>query len=299
MARPAKLEVAAINVRIPSDKNRDYVGLLSNVYALKRGVKISGSTYLAVSQFDQKSSIGVLSKYTEIDRDGDWFDIEDFEIATPEKLEEVVIPQNLRPNHSAFYFKLDADLHVITFETYSESKSISSLSVEKFFRTIFSDDIILSEFGRVEADSIKSFNAVENILSNSNLRELTVIIRRPNTDELAGDFAAEIEKLMEEENSEEFEQSIKSKDIDGLRPSKRTQALAKVAAENGEVTAKSIDNGIVVPLTTRENPERIRTTFMSDQESARAIFLRLASEMAEKIVKWRDELRGTDGDVTT
>lgn len=64
----------------------------------------------------------MIAKFTEIDIDGDWFDLDAFDTATPEMVEGIDIPTALRPNLSQFYFIVEPTDHVVVFETYSDSR---------------------------------------------------------------------------------------------------------------------------------------------------------------------------------
>lgn len=290
MARPAKIEVSALNIRIPADKNRDYLALLSRISDLKIGIKVFGNTYVAISNFSTKNMMGVFSKYSEIDIDGDWFDVEDFGVASPEKVGEVLIPESLRPNHTAFYFMLDPDLHVIVFESYSESKSLSSKSVEKYFNKVLDHSSIQEKFGRVEADIVKSYVEVERILSLPDLKELRIIIRRPNPDDLSGGLAAIVEERLREQNGEEYEEVLRSKDGDGLAPNDRTKELSAVAAENGQVLARSLVNGVLVTHDTNEKPLKEVETYNSELEGTRTMFEKVSAKIIDVIKKARVRL---------
>lgn len=283
MARRSKVEVSAVNLRIPSGMDRNYVSLIKEITCLKRGVRVFGDTYVAINRFDEDSKWGIISKYTEIDIDGDWFDVKDFDVASPEMVGEVVIPENLRPNWSAFYFKLDPNLHIVAFETYSESKSLSSRSVEKYFQEILRDEKIYSKFGYVEADIVKSYGEVDRIISLENLRELRIIIRRPNTDDMSEDLAAEIERRLSGQNAEEYEEVLKSKDSDGIKPDERTKKLSYVAAENGQVVGRSLMNGVMVTHDTKEVPFKEFETYNSEIRDARSVFSRLAEKVFSAI----------------
>lgn len=290
MARPSKIEVCAINIRIPSDRERDYVTLIDSAHELKLGVNVFGDTFVAISQFDEKTGMGIISKYTEIDIDGDWFDINDFTVVGSDEVEGVVLPENLKPNHSSFYFQLDPSLHVIVFETYSDSKSLSSRSVEKYFKNIFSKKTIREVFGHVEADIVKSYGEVERIVSLPDLKELRLIIRRPNSDDVSGDLAAEIEERLRAQNGEEYEEILRSKDGDALKPNERTKKLSVVAAENGQVSAKSIVNGVLVSHDTNEKPLKEVDTYNSDVTNTITMFQRMTKEILSKISNSRKSL---------
>lgn len=287
MARLSKIEVSAINLRIPAGKQRDYAELIQVVYEKRLAVKVYGDSFVAITQYSKETGLGVFSKYSEIDIDGDWFDLEDFGPAGPEKLDEVQIPETLRPNLSAFYFELDEETHILSFESYSESKLLSARSIEKYFKGVLKDTSILERFGRVEADIVKSFGEVDRIINLPNLKELKIVIRRPNPDDVSGDLASVIEERLREQNGEEYEEVTRSKDDDGLKPNDRTRKLAFVGAENGEVSGKSIVNGVQVPHTTKEKPEKVVDTYSKDEVDTRSMFRRLAGRMKETIMTRR------------
>ena len=288
MARPSKVEVSAVNIRISADQNRDYPALLAKLAELKAGVRVYGDTYVAVTYFDPDGTLGVISKYSEIDVDGDWFDVEYFDIASEEDVKQINIPEHLRPNFSQFYLQLNPELHVIAFEVYSESKGLSSRSVQKYFDEILCRTEIRDQFGFVEADVIKSYGEVDRILSLPRLKELRFIIRRPNSDDISGDLASAIEERLREQNAEEYEESIKSKSDNGLSPNERSKKLAAVAAENGQLSAKSIVNGVTVSHDTTETPLKEVETFNRDERDARKVFLQLANAIFRRIKSQRN-----------
>lgn len=291
MARDSKLEVAAINIRIPEDKDRDYVALIGALAELRQGIKVHGDTYLAISFFDPESKIGVFSKYTEIDIDGDWFDLEDFDTATPDKLEELNIPENLRPNHSAFYFQLDPDLHVVAFSAYAASKGLSARSVGRYFGEALTAPAILERFGFVESDIVKSYGEVERILALPHLKELHIIISRPNSDDIGESLADVIERRLREQNADIYEESLKAKGKHDITPNERTQKLAQVAAENGHVKAKAVINGILTPQDTDEQPLIERETYKPDERREMNVFQELAHKIFAQIAAARAALR--------
>lgn len=290
MARQSKIEVSAINLRIPADKPRKYLSLIEQLYEARIAIKVYGDSFIAITSFDKDSGLGVFSKYSEIDIDGTWFNLEDFAPATPNQVDEVSIPENLRPNLSAFYFELDEETHVLTFESYSESKGLSARSVEKYFKAALKHESISGTYGRIEADIVKSYGEVERIIGLPNLKELKIIIRRPNSDDISGDLAAQIEERLSDQNGEEYIETTRSKDQDGLKPNERSQRLAIVGAENGEVSGKSIVNGVQVDHTTKEKPEKVVDTYNKDDIDNRTIFKRLSINMLEIIKRRRSTL---------
>ena len=291
MARDPKIEVSAVNIRIPESHERDYSGLLNLLASLQRGVRVYGETYLAISLYNAEENIGIISKYTEIDIDGEWFDLDDFDTASPERVGEIKIPESLKPNHSQFYFSLDVDLHVVAFSTYAESKGLSSRSVERYFKEILSADEVTEKYGRVASDIVKSYGAVESILTLPDLKELRIVIRRPNTDDIGGGLAKIIEERLRAQNADEYEEILKAKGSNNLEPNKRTADLAFVAAENGQVKGKSLVNGVMTDADTTDRPLTEGTTYKPDQPEL-AVFRIIANKVFEQISKARASLNG-------
>jgi len=282
MARNFKHEVAAINVRIRQKENRDYADLIDTLAKLKRGVRVYGSSYLAINYFDRAKNFGVISKYDEIDIEGDWFNVEGFDIASPEDLEEINIPSKLKPNHSRFYFTLDEKIHTVAFSSYATSRSLSVNAVEKYFRAACRWKEVSTKFGPVDADIVRDHGRVEAILSLPNLREVEIIIRPPNPDDINEALAKVIEARLKEQHAEEYEERIKSSGKTHLTPNDRTKALGNIAAENGEVKAKNVENGTVVSYTSNDMPLKEVKTFKGDT-SELSIFNILAKAILSKI----------------
>lgn len=290
MARDSKLVVSAVNLRISGDNNRDYVGLIKMLVEMRRGIRVYGDSYLAMSYFDDENNIGVFSKYTEIDIQGDWFDLDDFDTAAPEKLEEISIPESLRPNHAQFYFYLDAALHVVVFSSYASSKGLSPRSVERYFAEALSWPQVREVFGRVESDIVKSYGEVDRILDLPDLKELHLVIRRPNSDDVGKSLAEIIEERLREQNADEYEETLTAKGAHNIQPNERTRKLAQVAAENGQVSAKSIVNGVLTQQDTTELPLTEQTTYKPDLAEL-PIFMGLSERILAQIARVREALR--------
>ena len=290
MARNPKLEVAALNIRIPEDKDRDYDALISRIVGLKRGVRVYGDTYVALSWYDPEQRIGVVSKYTEIDLGGEWFDIEEFDTAAPEKIDEINIPGTLKPNHARFYFSVNEDIHVLAFETYSESKGLSASAFEKYMKQILLSPPIRDEFGLVEADLIKDYQEVENLLSLDNLKEVKITIRMPNPDDVGDALARVIEERLKEQNADEYVELLRSKDSGSLNPNDRTRKLASVAAENGQVQTRNIENGVMVTKDSSASP-LIEVSTYGAEDSEFVMFRGVIRKLFGRVIEARARAR--------
>ncbi|MEE4209418.1 MAG: DUF4747 family protein [Parvularcula sp.] len=254
MPKKSKKEVAAINIRIVDKDKREYKTLLEEIAQLKRGVRVYGDTYVAINSFNKEDCSGVISKYSEIDLDGNWFDTEDFDMAEPSKVEDIKIPRNLKPNLSQFFLHLDPERHVIVCEIYAASRSLSARSIQKYFSQILSSKEITAAFGTVEADFVKSFDVVEEIVESEMLREIRFVIRPPNPDDLSSKLAAVIEERIVEQNGEQYEEKLQARKDSNLKLNGRSKTLGYIAAENGEIKGKKIENGVLRPIDTDDTP---------------------------------------------
>lgn len=291
MPRNFKVEVAAINIRIRNKEKRDYVALIQKITQVRQGIRVRGDTHIAITSFNKKDLTGTISKYTEIDINGDWFDQDKFNAATPEQLEEINIPAHLKPNFASFYFQINPDLHVVAFTSYAGSKALSPLAVEKYFKGALTWEQVKDEFGRVEADLVKDYGAVEHILELPNLKELEIILRPPNADDVNGELAAAIEESLRDQNADEYEQILRSKGKKNLKPNDHTRALANVAAENGEVKGKNLEKGVKVPYTT-DNKPLIRMETHPKEASDLSVFRVLARKVFDIIQGKRQQVKG-------
>ena len=289
MARDSKLEVAAINIRIPEDRERDYVALLKVLAGLKRGMKVYGDTAVAIQSFDAKTRTGLFSKFTEIDVSGDWFDVEEFAQAKPEDKESIQIPDKLRPNYSAFYFRIDPELHVVAFEIYSLSKSLSPRAVRRYFQQACMHPSVTRRFGNVQADIVNSFKDADRLLRLPNIKEVEFIIRRPNSDDIGEDLAAAIEEQLTSQNADEYHELIKSSGHGGgIKPNARSLRLGTVAAENGEMRVINLTNGVPTIHGTEPVPLCEGTKYKQDDDSVWDVFLKLSTKIFETIKSARE-----------
>jgi DNA-binding ferritin-like protein (Dps family) len=293
MARDVKLEAAAVNLRISDEEKRDYPKLLKRISDIRRGFQVFGDTYIAIRYFDPKGGLGIFVKYTEIDVGGDWFDLEEFEKATPDKLDSIAIPANLRPNHAQFYFILNKNLHVVAFSSYAESKGLSPRAIEKYFKNVFAIPEIVQEFGIIEVDLVQDFEDAMELLERDGIREISIKIRRPNPDDIGDDLAAVMEDRLKEQGAEEYEEDLRTKSGPGISPNDRTKKLALIGAENGSVRVKSPVNGVLKWQDTASSPLTEVVKYKGD-ESEFVVFEQLAKKLFKKIADVRKSLQNPD-----
>jgi len=286
MARDPKIEVAAVSLRIPDPERRDYAGLIGLLADLKTGIKVFGDSHLTIRFFDAESRTGLFAKYTEIDLDGDWFDTQKFDEATPDLVEQIRIPEHLKPNLDQFLFYIDPAVHILTFSKYEDSKALSTRAVSKYFTEILTHPAVMERFGRVESDVVLSFQEVDELLSQPGLKELTISIKMPNPDGIDDNFAEVIRERLRRQKADEYIEGLRSRDGDSLEPDEQSRALAKVAAENGDVVTKAYVNGVLMERRASESPLVLADRYPPTQ-SAIIKFRELSQEIIGRIQRAR------------
>jgi hypothetical protein len=118
MARQRKVSVSAINVRIHPHDDARYLNLFHAAFELRRSIRVRGDTHFALSYLDSSEINetgdihGRLARFTNIDPDLPWFDFDRLDEADEDRLQEIRIPDTLKPNHTAFSFIFNVKSHV-------------------------------------------------------------------------------------------------------------------------------------------------------------------------------------------
>lgn len=294
MARRAKLCVSGINIRIVDVEKRNYTSLFQQLFELKHAVKVYGTQHLLMTNFSRATASayieysGIIGKFVDIPEDAEWLDTNTLKSANDEQLEEIKIPQNLKPNFESFRFALFPRDHVIAFEVYADMRGMSARLVHKWLTQICKNSKIVREFGEINVDLIPDYDLLEKILESDDLKFISMDIRMPNPDGIDHEKFEEIAAKLDALNAEEETLSFKARAGQSLDLDDDIKATAKVAAENGKVTAKIQEEGLIVPLSTDQHPLEIRETYDPKDYPSEPIFRRLAVELWQKVRRNRN-----------
>lgn len=289
MARQRKLHIGMLNVVTHPHSPSSYVDLFK--IALNFPVKMGGDhravvgTWSPIVKDDPIDGIqGYIFRYTELDMDGAWLDMVTRKKIEPEELEELVsVPENFKPGFSSIWFNFYPKTHRLVFEvetkdyTTGKASSFSQSTAQLFFQRLFNRIKDKTRFSSIDVTIVQSHETLRKIFSLPSLQSLEIVINRPNPTD--GTFEEQIERQLQEEKTTHFEQLMVSKEMGGLKPSSRTQALAKVAMSNGYVEAKGKEaTGQKVVLKTIEKPVELITSYDPKQGLAYA-FLEAAKKL--------------------
>lgn len=291
MARPRKLAVSGLNIRIVDRARRDYAGLFQFILRSRIPVAVRGSDQLLLTQFGPDPSedipyTGTLAKFTEIDLEAGWFDLQNLGKAEADALEEINIPPHLRPNYQAFYVNLFPESHLLVFETYSEGESLGPTSVERWMTGVLKNRAVRAAFGNVEVTLVPDLAVLDQIL-DAPLRRLELRIERTNPDDYDLATFERIEARLRANNARREELVLVPDAGEHLTPDEETRELAHVAAENGHVSAKVDTPNGVRDQSTKGKPLSVQETYDQEEFGTGTIFDRLSLEFVRRVLRRR------------
>jgi hypothetical protein len=158
----------------------------------------------------------------------------------------------------------------------------------KWLKVLALSRAVTEQFGEIQVDLIPDYDLLEQILESDSLKMISMDIRMPNPDGLDHAKYEEIAAKLDELNAEEETLTYKARGGHTLTLDDDTKAIAKVAAENGKVTARIQENGLTVPVSTSKHPIEIREVYDSEEHPSEPIFRRLAVALWQAVRRNRN-----------
>jgi hypothetical protein len=238
-------------------------------------------TSIVAPDVDSTVYRGVFARFTEIDPNMAWFNIDKLEEAAESDLSEVVIPENLRPNYSPFFFQFDASKHLFVFETNGSSERVAPQQVEKFVRGLAAR--VTPDVG-ISVNLVADKSAVASVLGMPVLRHLTIVVERPNPDvnqKVEERVRARLARL----NAERETLSLDAAPSQSIKADPPLRQLALVGAANGEVIGVGRDSeGLPRKISTKQFPLTAAQRYDPDLTSPNQAF----EAAAEKVKGQRE-----------
>jgi hypothetical protein len=213
--------------------------------------------------------------YTEIERGGDWFDLLRREVATDEAKDEIVIPENLRPNAKVSRFVFDLDKHHLYYEHKNDKgEYFAHNKMRRVFESIFSQVSSAQPAGvDVKATVVPTSDAIERVLAIPQINRLVIRLERPNADDIGASTRRLMDELERQGAAREDLILTKSKRAPTLTPSDDTLEMAEVAANNGYVrTSGTLEDGTRVDRQTTSYPQEDRLPLTDSEDPFDALF---------------------------
>lgn len=292
MAKDKKIVVGALNITMQPHSPAKYIELIKTASRMKRPAKIFGDQFgllVGARKLDSALSVsplcGDIYKFANIDFDSEWFNTSTNQFASLDELEDVKLPEYLKPNSSRFSYIFYPKNHILIYEGYYDGNTLSPSNVVRFFENIFNAQSIKRRFGKIDVTHEPETDALDKALQMKHKDKISMIIKRPNPDDLAG-AEREVLKRLRAMNAEKQEISYKAANADGLELDREVETLARVAARNGDVYVKGKDiENRPQEFSTREHPLLETEYYDPGSELPFSVFSAIADRIKNEIVK--------------
>jgi len=266
MSRQKKIEMSALNVVLNPHPENSYRDLILKAHDLDREIRMGGAVRMKLGSMSIENidgmqyATGYIHRYDSIDIDDTWLNQLTNKEAEPTDLDAVNIPDHLKPHFKYFRYVFLFDLHTIVFERkHTRTGAISPWTLgpqnaSKFFKRLFCDNEILTDFSEAEITVIQSKTGLEEIFALPELKTIEIHIKRKNS--FSTDIYDHMEKRLKDQNAGAItEITTKSTKADSLNPDKETRVKADMALANGYVTGEGKDEeGIKKTSSTEDSP---------------------------------------------
>ncbi len=284
MGQKAIMRSGILNVRTHPHSAENYDELMQALFRLRRATKLRGDRYgvislLQRSRDDDGMLRGILTTFTKIDENSEWFDLENMQEATGEKVSEISIPQNLFPNPRSFYFYFRTDQHKLYLQTYSKGDSLSIRDAERFFQSLVSAKDIRDAFGDVKVTMVQSHQSLSTIYGMPKITKIRILIERPNSDIFDDDFEQNIEKHLEETNSRQVEIIYSAERGESISVTPDIRLVSEPALENGLIEVNGQSATGRETRSTKNHPKIVQEEYdVASQTEAQALRTLVANQ---------------------
>lgn len=291
MAKDKKIVVGALNITMQPHTPAKYIDLIKSASRIKKPAKIFGDQFgliVGARKQDPKFTFsplcGDIYKFANIDFDSEWFNTSTNKFASSDELDDINLPDYLKPNSSRFSYIFYPKNHILIYEAYYDGNSLSPNNAVRFFETLLNSPTLQRRFGKIEVTHEPETDALEEALRMKHKDKITMVIKRPNPDDLADAEREVLERLLSM-NAEKQEVSYKAASSNGLALNKDVETLARVAARNGEVYVKGKDiDSKPKEFSTKKHPLLETDYYDPALELAFSVFIEVADRVKAAIL---------------
>lgn len=289
MARRQQAQAGAINIRVHDHPTSDvYLHLLKSAYDLQRPLKARGEQMLLLSSLNKPKMDGtlqyvegMLARFTNINSDEPWFNLKTKNVAESGEVSEIDIPEHLRPGFKGFRFCFFPKKHYFVFERAADKSTISHGMVESFLERLLNSPELSDDYGEVNVNTVCEEKGLREIYAIPTLKNLEIVIKRPNPDQLSSDEAVVMARLAKM-NANKVQQKLTATTGESLKPDADTKILAKVALDNGFVKGEGHDSDRrKIEVSTKAYPKTLRKSFHETEMTPKTAFNLLAREFLQ------------------
>lgn len=288
MARTKKLTYGAVNITMHPHSPEKYVELFRMARKNSENINLRGDSYATLSFFypykkgqsANEPFEGEVLKFTDIDVEGDWFNIVKKDVASDEEKGKIVIPENLKPNVARFSFVFLPASHLLVYEMQDKSRNLTPRQMSLFITGVFSNEKIIKKFGKINVTILTEPESVQRMLALKGITCINMVTRRPNPDDLASAESI-MQKRFKRIGVIEEDKTYKSERGQEIKPDVELKQDALIASRNGEVSIRRVNEfGLVEVHASSDAPLQRVEPYDPDVTSVTDLLLLRAKSLA-------------------
>lgn len=271
-ARTSSFYISCLNIVLQPHTTQKYIKLLEKIFSEKIDAKVRGDDAIMIGSFHKLAEdsdevyTGHIYKYLKLNAAEDWFNTLKMDAASKEDVRDINIPEHLKPHFKRIPYIFYPRNHRLYFITQKTGATLSPFVLKKFF-DIASENEKLADFGQLSVTVQPEKGITENFFSIHRISTIELEILKPNPDD-HDDLEEDILERLNNMNAKKETIQYVEADKAGLKPDKRLESLAKIAAENGEIHVRGKNaNGEIVDLHSKSHPLRAPARYNPDAQS--------------------------------
>lgn len=286
MGKERTLRVGGLNVRVHTKHAADeYAELWKALHRLRlpttRGVNaLMIGSVASLGDAHDASLVGSIYRFTNINPEDPWFDIDEHKEADANDVAEVKIPTKLKPNLKEYPYLFDVKNHKLFFKSGGHGGGISPLLVQRMLQNISGRPRIARRFGDVDLTVMTEKGMLGRLLRWPEIRQIELVLERPNPSDFDDDHSF-YERLKRRGLKKEVTTFVKANEEKTITPDGEMLKMFEIAVNNGKYTQKGKNaEGVIETASSTKYPLEEATTYDPELTNERNAFIEVASRLA-------------------
>ena len=286
MGKERTLHVSGLNIRVHTKHAADeYAALWKALHRLRlpttRGVNaIMIGSVSSLNEAADSPLTGSLYRFTNINPDDPWFDIDEHKEADANDIAEVRIPKKLKPNLKEYPYLFDIKKHMLLFKSGGHEGGISPLLVQKMLQNLSERTNIARRFGDVDLTVMTERGVLERLLRWPEIRQIELVLERPNPTDFDDDQSF-YDRLKRRSLKKEVTTFVKANEEKTIRPDHEMMKMFMIAVNNCRYTQKGMNaEGVIETASSTNYPLKEPTSYDPDVTTERDAFIEVARRLA-------------------
>lgn len=287
MPKLRSIKIGALNITLHPHTSDKYVQLFRDAKAIRRSVRFKANHYAMLGTIREMEEgapelglCGLLYRHIDFGKDEPWLNLLEEKPADEGDLDNIKIPEHLKPGLTSMRYVFFPEHHRLFFETKNEEqKTLGPTSAQKIFSAILNQHSLVEQYGEVTITIEPSKEGLEKIFAIPKLKRLSLEICRPNADDLE-DAEKKVLDRLNKQNAKREDITLIAEKGSSLEPDEDMKTLAQIAASNGKVTGKGKDqNNNTLDESTRDHPWGYTIKYDPDTQDGQSAFLQKAKDL--------------------